>query len=79
MAPRVQAGVHKEISKEIPPKGRGERIIQRIRACHMLSKWQSMGRISKIRFCLFRALNLQIAITFDPELGFAPYLYQRKA
>ncbi|KAH9320320.1 hypothetical protein KI387_022089, partial [Taxus chinensis] len=37
------------------------------------------GKNSKIRFGLLRALNLQIAISFDPELGFPRSLYQRKA
>ncbi|KAH9325841.1 hypothetical protein KI387_006019, partial [Taxus chinensis] len=69
--PRVPARAHKENSKDSPPKSRRERIIQRIRACHVASKWQCAGKYFKIRFRLFRALNLQIDISFDPELGFA--------
>ncbi|KAH9325923.1 hypothetical protein KI387_006101, partial [Taxus chinensis] len=61
---------HKKNSKEIQPKSRGERIIQRIRARHVSSKWQSVGRNSKIRFRLFRVLNLQIDISLDPKIGF---------
>ncbi|KAH9297171.1 hypothetical protein KI387_028853, partial [Taxus chinensis] len=79
IVPRVLTRAHKEISKESPPKGRGERIIQQVRACHVSSKWQSAGTNSKICFRLFRTLNLQIDITFDPELGFARSWYQRKA
>ncbi|KAH9301627.1 hypothetical protein KI387_013210, partial [Taxus chinensis] len=70
MAPRVLARAHKENSKDSSPKGRGERITRPIRACHVSSRWRSVGKYFEIYLGLFRALNLQIAISFDLELGF---------
>ncbi|KAH9315473.1 hypothetical protein KI387_024100, partial [Taxus chinensis] len=73
-------GPTRKFQKGQPAEKTEEReLLSPIRACHVSSRWQSAGRISKIRFRLFRALNLQIAITIDPELGFARSLYQWKA